>query len=150
MAVAKNTIVIGSDHAGYKLKEFIKGELKRRKVPFEDVGAHAVDPEDDYPDWVGAVARKVSDGTFSRGIGICGAGIGASITANRFPRVRAALCTSAEIARLSRQHNDANMLVLGGRITSEEDAAAILEVWLTASFEGGRHQRRVEKLEHLL
>jgi RpiB/LacA/LacB family sugar-phosphate isomerase len=144
------TIAIGSDHAGFELKEFLKTELARRGVAAEDLGAHTVEPEDDYPDRIAAVARKVSEGTYRRAIGICGAGIGASITANRFPRVRAALCTSPEMASLSRRHNDSNMLVLAGRLTTREDAAAILDAWLAGRFEGGRHQRRVEKLEGLV
>ncbi|MBD3244236.1 MAG: ribose 5-phosphate isomerase B [Chitinivibrionales bacterium] len=142
-------MAIGSDHGGYELKEFIKQELTRRGIPVEDLGAHSVEPDDDYPDLVGSVAREVDKGVYERAIGICGAGIGASIAANRFSRVRAALCTSPDMARLSRQHNDANMLILGGRITSRDSALAILEAWLTAEFEGGRHTRRVEKLGHL-
>lgn len=149
MSKRQDVIAIGSDHGGYELKEFIKQELTRRGIEVEDLGAHAVEPEDDYPDLVGAVAREVDKGTYRRAIGICGAGIGASIAANRFPHVRAALCTSPDMARLSRQHNNANMLILGGRITSRDSALAILEAWLTADFEGGRHARRVEKLERL-
>jgi ribose 5-phosphate isomerase B len=149
VSVAPGTIAIGADHAGYELKEFLKQELARRGIAVDDLGAHSLDPEDDYPDLVGAVARKVSDGTYTRGIGLCGAGIGASIAANRFPRVRAALCTSPEMASLSRRHNDSNMLVLGGRLTSPRDATAILDAWLAGVFEGGRHQRRAEKLDRL-
>jgi ribose 5-phosphate isomerase B len=142
-------VAIGSDHAGYELKEFIKKELAQRGIPVVDLGAHSVEPEDDYPDLVGAVAAKVSDGTYQRAIGICGAGVGASISANRYKGVRAALCTSPEMAELSRRHNDSNMLILGGRLTSNENAAAILDAWLRGRFEGGRHQRRVEKLDQL-
>ena len=149
MTISRGPIAIGSDHAGYELKEFLKGELQKLGIPYEDLGAVTIDPDDDYPDFIAAVARKVSDGTFKRAIGICGAGVGASITANRFGRVRAALCTSTEIAELSRRHNDSNMLIFGGRITSREDAAAILGVWLSTSYEGGRHQRRIDKLEQL-
>ncbi len=145
----RSVIAIGSDHGGYELKEFLKQELARRGIEVKDLGAHSVEPEDDYPDLVGAVAREVDKGVYQRAIGICGAGIGASVAANRFPRVRAALCTSPDMARLSRQHNNANMLILGGRITSRDNALAILEAWLTTEFEGGRHARRVEKLEHL-
>ncbi len=144
-----SVIAIGSDHAGFQLKEFLKGELARHGIEAVDLGAHTVEPEDDYPDLVGAVAAKVSDGTYARAIGICGAGVGASISANRFKGVRAALCTSPQMAALSRRHNDSNMLILGGRLTSEEEARAILDAWLGGTFEGGRHQRRVEKLDRL-
>jgi RpiB/LacA/LacB family sugar-phosphate isomerase len=146
----KDVIAIGSDHAGFELKEFVKEELQKRGLAVEDLGAHSVDPEDDYPDLVGAVARKVSDGTYERAVGICGAGIGASIAANRFPKVRAALCTSAQMASLSRQHNNSNMLILGGRITPREDVASIITAWLEGEFEGGRHERRAEKLDQLV
>ena len=145
----KNSIAIGSDHAGYELKEFLKTELAGRGIEAVDMGAHTVQAEDDYPDLVGAVAAKVSDGTYRRAIGICGAGVGASISANRFKGVRAALCTSPQMAELSRRHNDSNMLILGGRLTAPPLATAILDVWLNTAFEGGRHQRRVEKLDRL-
>ena len=149
MTEKRNVIAIGSDHAGFELKEFVKAELEKHGLEVEDLGARTVEPEDDYPDLVGAVARKVSDGTYERAVGLCGAGIGASITANRFPGVRAALCTSAEMATLSRMHNDSNMLILAGRLTSREAAAEIVDAWLKGTFEGGRHARRVEKLDQL-
>jgi RpiB/LacA/LacB family sugar-phosphate isomerase len=147
--VGKKTIAIGSDHAGFELKAYLKQLLSQRGIDVVDLGADTVEPEDDYPDLVGAVAAKVSDGTYARAIGICGAGVGASISANRFKGVRAALCTSPEMAELSRRHNDSNMLILGGRLTPKDSAAAILDAWLKGTFEGGRHQRRVEKLDQL-
>lgn len=150
MSDKKETIAIGSDHAGFELKEFVKGELVKRGFDVVDLGAQTIEPEDDYPDTVGAVARKVSDGTYRRAVGMCGAGIGASITANRFPRVRAALCTTPTMATLSRQHNDSNMLILAGRLMSEEEATAILDAWLEGEFEGGRHERRRDKLDTLV
>jgi len=144
-----DVVLIGSDHGGYELKEFLKEELHKRGIPVEDVGAHGTDPQDDYPDFISAVAKKISNGTHGRGIGICGTGIGASIAANRYPRVRAALCTSTKMARLSREHNNSNVLILGGRITTKKDAAAMLDTWLTTEFQGGRHARRVDKLDNL-
>lgn len=149
MTSAREVVPIGSDHAGFELKEFLKGELARRGFEVLDLGARTVEAEDDYPDLVSQVARKVADGTYRRGIGLCGAGIGASIAANRFRGVRAALCTSPVMAELSRRHNDSNMLILGGRLTTPEQAVAILDAWLEGTFEGGRHQRRAEKLDTL-
>jgi RpiB/LacA/LacB family sugar-phosphate isomerase len=141
------TIIIGSDHAGFKLKEFVKSELARRKIPFVDAGAHKLESGDDYPVYAARVAQAISSGGNSRGILLCGTGIGASIVANRYRGVRAALCTSAGMAKASREHNNANVLVLGGRITSKETAAAILGAWLSSAFEGGRHARRVEMID---
>jgi ribose 5-phosphate isomerase B len=140
-------IIIGSDHAGYALKTFIKAELEKRGISCKDVGAHKLDPEDDYPDFACLVADAVAKKEFTRGIAICGAGIGTSIVANRYPGVRAALCVTAEMACLSRAHNNANVLVLGQRITPFQSAAEILAVWLETGFEGGRHERRVDKID---
>ena len=149
MADAKKTIAIGSDHAGFELKEHVRRLLTDRGYTVVDLGAKTVEPEDDYPHLVASVARKVADGTYERAVGLCGAGIGASISANRFPHVRAALCTSPEMAKMSRLHNDANMLILGGRITTAEMAEKILDAWLETDFEGGRHARRVCQLDTL-
>jgi ribose 5-phosphate isomerase B len=142
-----DTILISSDHAGYRMKEFVKRLLDSMNVPYEDLGAHREDPDDDYPVFAARVGQAVSDGRRRRGITVCGTGIGASIVANRYRGVRAALCTSAETARMARTHNDANVLVLGGRITSEAVVADIVKIWLATPFEGGRHQRRIELLE---
>ncbi len=141
-------IIIGSDHGGYELKEFIKSELDKKGIPFEDIGTDSPDSVD-YPNYGAKVARAIVNGEYQRGILICGTGIGISITANRFKGVRAALCCTVEMARLSREHNNANILALGERTTSPEDAAAILETWLTTSFEGGRHERRVGLMDEL-
>jgi ribose 5-phosphate isomerase B len=141
-----NTIVIGSDHAGFAMKEYIKSELARLGYLSEDVGVFS-EEKSDYPLYSAKVARGVSDGDYSRGIIICGTGIGASIVANRFRKVRAALCINQEMARLSRSHNDANILVLGGRITPFAEATKILSAWLNTPFEGGRHQKRVEMID---
>lgn len=135
-------IIIGSDHAGFKMKEFIKAELERMKIPCSDVGTYSAESVD-YPVYIGRVARAVSEGNYKRGIAICGAGIGASITANRFRGVRAGLCVTKEMAHLARAHNNSNVLVLGGRITPEEAASEILKIWLDTPFEGGRHERRI-------
>jgi ribose 5-phosphate isomerase B len=140
-------IIIGSDHAGFALKTFIKGKLEKLGFNITDIGAQTLDPQDDYPVYASAVARAISNGAFSRGIAICGAGIGTSIVANRFPHVRAALCVTPEMARLSRAHNNSNILVLGERITPFDQASEILHIWLDTEFEGGRHERRVNKIE---
>jgi ribose 5-phosphate isomerase B len=139
-------IVIASDHAGFKLKSFVKKELEKRQISVEDAGVYS-EESSDYPIYISRAASKVSQGKFKRGIVLCGSGIGASIVANRFKNVRAALCVTPEMARLSRQHNDSNVLALGERITPENVAAEILSAWLETSFEGGRHERRVRQID---
>jgi ribose 5-phosphate isomerase B len=146
MALESEKIVIGSDHAGFAMKEHIKAQLKTLNIAFEDVGIFSSE-RSDYPLDTARVARRVSSGKSLRGIAICGSGIGASITANRFRHVRAALCVTPEMARLSRSHNDANILVLAGRLTSFEDATEILKLWLTTPFEGGRHTNRIAMID---
>jgi len=138
-------ILIGSDHAGYPLKEGLKPFLAEMGFAVTDIGTDSDRPAD-YPDFAAQVAEAVSSGFFPRGILICGSGIGMSITANRFPGVRAALCLDEETARLSRLHNDANILVLAGRKTDTKTARAITRVWLATPFEGGRHQKRLDKI----
>lgn len=138
-------VYIGSDHAGYRLKEALKRALKSMDVSLVDVGCHSENPVD-YPDIAFKVASAVSKCEADRGILICGTGIGMSIAANKFRGVRAAVCWSVETARLSRLHNDANILCLGGRILEPGLAARIVEVWLTTRFEGGRHLRRIKKI----
>lgn len=140
------TIIIGSDHAGFEAKELLKSELSRLGIPYHDVGTHS--PESvDYPLYSAKVARAVSNGEFERGIAICGSGIGASIVANRFKKVRAALCVTPEMARLARAHNNANILVVAGRLTSPDLAKEILKSWLETPFENGRHQRRLTQID---
>lgn len=142
-------ITIGSDHAGFELKEVVKEYLlSRQDVEITDVGTDTGDSVD-YPDYGAQVAKKVSTGRSDRGILLCGSGIGMSIVANRFPGVRAALCTDEETARLSRQHNDSNILVLAGRRTDAATGKAIVAAWMETEFEGGRHQRRLDKIEKL-
>jgi RpiB/LacA/LacB family sugar-phosphate isomerase len=143
-----DTIVIGSDHAGYELKEYVKTLLKARGIPFEDVGTKSAESTD-YPIWAGKVALHVSQGTYARGITVCGSGIGASIAANRFKGVRAGLCVTPEMARLAREHNNANVLVLGGRILSQQEAEKILDTWLNTDFAAGRHERRAKQLDDM-
>ena len=146
METFQKKLIIGSDHAGFAMKEYVKGELSRRGIPFDDIGVFNED-KSDYPVYAAKVARAVSKGEYDRGIAVCGSGIGASITANRFKNVRAALCITEEMARLSMQHNNANVLVLGGRITSQNEASKILTIWLTTDFEGGRHEKRIRLID---
>ena len=140
-------IYIGADHAGFALKQKLVAELKKLGFEPVDVGPKNLDPADDFPDFAKPVAKAVSTGEVQRGVLMCGTGLGMSYTANRFPRVRAAVAWSPEVAEMSRKHNDANVLVLPARFVSEEEGLAILHKWLETNFEGGRHQRRVEKIE---
>lgn len=138
-------IAIACDHAGFELKEILKLELKSRNFEVLDLGANGPDSVD-YPDYGIAMAEAIEQGKALRGVLVCGSGIGISIAANRNPHVRAALCQSGLAARLARQHNDANVLALGARLTGQDTALDCLNEFLTTDFEGGRHQRRVSKL----
>lgn len=140
------TIAIGSDHAGFEGKEKIKSVLEKRGLKWHDFGTFTKD-SCDYPDFARAVAESVSNNTYKRGIICCGSGIGVSITANKVRGIRAALCHNTETAKLSRQHNDSNILCFGERTTPKSAIEAIIEAWLDTDFEGGRHQRRVDKIE---
>jgi ribose 5-phosphate isomerase B len=139
-------IVMGSDHAGYALKEFIKEYLTVSDFEVEDCGTFSEDSVD-YTDFGILVAGKVSAGDFNRGILVCGTGLGMSMVANRFKYVRAALCNDIFSAMMCRQHNDSNILVLGGRVIGSELAKEIVNVWLKTPFEGGRHKKRIEKFD---
>jgi ribose 5-phosphate isomerase B len=139
-------IAIGCDHAGFALKELIKGYLNDLKCEISDCGAFS-DASVDYPDFAAQVARKISSGEFSRGILICGTGIGMSMAANRLPGVRAALCNDLFSAIMSRRHNNANILVMGGRVIGPELAKEIVRAWIETPFEGGRHQKRIDKID---
>ena len=141
-------IVLGSDHAGYELKADLRAYLSERNITVCDMGVASATPAD-YPEIARAVAEKISRKEFARGILVCGSGIGMSIVANRFPGVRAALCHDLSSARLSREHNDANLLVLGGRFLGKGLAREITQVWLESAFQGGRHQRRLDQIESL-
>ena len=140
-------IYIGADHAGFALKQKLVDELRRLGYEPVDVGPKQLDPADDFPDFAKPVAQAVSSGEAKRGVLMCGTGLGMSYTANRFPKVRAAVAWSPEVAEMARKHNDANVLVLPARFVSETEGLAILHKWLDTKFEGGRHQRRVEKIE---
>ena len=141
-------IAIGSDHAGYKLKLVIEEYLHTKKIPFKDFGCNC--PESvDYPDYAYAVAKAVSSGKFSKGILLCGTGIGMSIAVNKFPGIRGALAYNEFAAKMSREHNDANVLILAGRVLSRKKALGILKIWLNAKFEGGRHSKRLNKIKEL-
>jgi ribose 5-phosphate isomerase B len=141
-------IGLACDHGGFELKEELKAFLKSRGVEPVDMGAFSEDSVD-YPDFGVLVAEKVSRGELQKGILICGTGIGMSIVANKFPRIRAALANDLYSSRCSREHNDANILIIGGRIVGKELAREIVKVWLETPFSGGRHKRRLEKIEAL-
>ncbi len=141
-------IVIGSDHAGYKMKQYIEEFLKSMHVEVIDYGTFSEDSTD-YPNYAAKVAEAVSKGEFEQGILLCGTGIGMSITANKFPGIRAALCHDVEAARLARAHNNANILIIGGRTTDEKPVAEMVKTWMTTPFEGGRHQRRVDLISQI-
>ncbi|NLG79754.1 MAG: ribose 5-phosphate isomerase B [Firmicutes bacterium] len=138
-------VAIGSDHAGFEMKESLKEYVKSLGHEVEDFGAPSCDPVD-YPDIGYRVARDVASGRFDRGVLICGTGIGMSIVANKVPGVRAALVGDVATARLAREHNDANVLTLGARIIRLELAREIVRVFLETGFAGGRHARRLEKI----
>jgi len=141
-------IGLACDHGGFELKEELKAFLKSAGVEPVDMGSFNEESVD-YPDYGVLVAEKVSRGELERGILICGTGIGMSIVANKFPGVRAALANDLYSARCSREHNDANVLVIGGRIIGRGMALEIVKVWLNTSFAGGRHQRRIDKIKAL-
>lgn len=143
----KTRIAIGSDHAGLRLKNAIKQRFENM-FEWVDIGTHT-DESVDYPDFGAAAAKAVIEGRADKGIVICGSGIGISIAANRFPEIRCALCTDTTMARLSRQHNDANILALGERLTGTETAFDIVETFMKTSYEEGRHAKRVDKLSKL-
>jgi len=131
-------IYIGNDHGGYELKLKLLKVLEEKGIPYEDVGCHSTGIVR-YPYYAAKVAKAVSEGTAERGILICSTGIGMSIIANKFKGVRASLCTSTYMGKMTRRHNDSNILCLGGRITGDLEAIDILEAWLTAEYDGGRH-----------
>jgi len=137
---------LGSDHAGFALKESLKATLERLGMSYVDLGTHSTESTD-YPDFAHAVARRVVDGTAHFGLLVCGTGVGISIAANKVHGIRAALVTDPEVAALCRRHNDANVLCLGSRTSTPVQAAQILEAFVQADFEGGRHERRINKLE---
>ena len=140
-------IIIGSDHAAFALKEHVKRCLGDLGLEVKDIGPFNEESVD-YPDYGALVARSVSNGLFRRGILLCGTGLGMSMVANRFPGVRAALCNDLFSAIMARKHNDANILVMGGRVVGDALATEVVMAWLKTPFDGGRHQARIEKIEH--
>jgi ribose 5-phosphate isomerase B len=140
------TILIASDHAGFELKEKLERALGDLGYGVRDLGTDSADSTD-YADYAHPLAHEVSTGRARRGVLLCGTGLGMSYVANRYPHVRAAVAWSPEIAKLARQHNDSNVLVIPARFLSEEDGVNILRTWLDTPFEGGRHQRRVDKID---
>lgn len=138
-------VVIGSDHGGLELKSAVSTALRQRGLDVQDLGTDN-NGSVDYPDFAEKVAGAVSRGEASCGILVCGTGIGMSIVANKFPGVRAALVTDEFMARMAKEHNNANVLVLGGRVIEAMTACRLVSIWLDAVFEGGRHQRRLDKI----
>ncbi len=138
-------VALGADHGGFLLKSSILGVLLEMGIGIEDFGCSSSESVD-YPDFAEKVSLGVSEGRFERGILICGTGIGMSMAANKFPGVRAALCHNVYTARLSREHNDANILVMGERVIGSGLAKEMVRVWLETPFDGGRHARRVNKI----
>ena len=141
-------IAFGCDHGGVELKDFLVGYLKSKGIEVKDCGTQGRESVD-YPDFGREVSRRVSTGETDRGVLICTSGIGMSILANKFPGVRAALVQDIEAARSSREHNDANILVLSGAKTEKLVAQQIVEIWLATPFAGGRHQRRIDKIRQI-
>ncbi len=141
-------VIIGSDHAGFAMKTQIKTLLENMGHSVEDVGCHSEDSVD-YPVFGKVVAAGVASGEFPKGILVCGSGLGMSMIANRFVGVRAALCNDLYSAVLSRQHNDANLLVMGGRLIGADLAGEIVSTWLETEFDGGRHQGRIAQLDDM-
>ena len=140
-----NKIFLSSDHGGFELKEKVKSFLIDNNFEYEDLGCSSLEPVD-YPDFAKLLSKKIKDKNNSKGILFCGTGIGISMAANRFSHIRAALCTSDEMASKSRKHNDANVLALGGRILEDKLALEIVKEFLQTDFEAGRHSLRVDKI----
>ena len=145
--MSSDTIAIASDHGGYELKTSLIKEIEAKALTVIDLGTHSLESVD-YPDFADAMAQTIRSGKTSRGVLLCGSGIGISIAANRHPELRAALVHDGLTARLSRQHNDANILVMGGRLVGPELAKDCLDIFFKTEFEGGRHARRVAKMSH--
>jgi len=141
-------IAIASDHGGFELKEYLKEAIEESGFTYEDFGPNSKDSVD-YPDFALQVAEAVAKGEFSRGILVCGTGIGMSIVANKIPGVRAALCHDTFSAQATREHNDSNILALGERVIGRGLAGQIVKIWLKTDFQGGRHQKRIDKIREI-
>jgi len=148
MTLNTTPLIIGCDHAAFQLKQKVVDFIIARGLDVKDVGAFS-EASVDYPDFGTQVAAAVSEGRYTHGILICGTGLGMSIVANRYAHVRAALCNDLFAAKLSRQHNNANLLVMGGRVIGDILALEIVKTWLETPFEGGRHQKRIDKFDTL-
>lgn len=140
-----NKIGIACDHAAYELKEFLVGYLASKGFEVKDFGTHS-EESCDYPDFAHALGEAIDNGELERGVALCGSGEGISMTLNKHQAVRAALCWIPEIAKLSRQHNNSNVLCMPARFISNDEALEMLNIWLETEFEGGRHQRRLDKM----
>ena len=145
----KEIIPIASDHAGYELKEEVKKYLSSKNIETKDFGTFSTESVD-YPDFAHQVGSAINRGDYSRGIVICGSGNGVQMTVNKYPNVRCALCWNEEIAKLARQHNDANIISMPARFVPTELALKMVDIFLNTPFEGGRHLRRVEKINKLM
>jgi len=141
-------IAIGSDHGGYELKKAIKKHLDEKGIEYKDFGTFSEESVD-YPDFALKVAEAVASGEFERGILLCGTGVGISIAANKVPGIRAAHVSDAFSARYSKEHNNANVLCMGGRVVGPGLAAILVDEWLNAEFQGGRHQKRLDKITEI-
>lgn len=140
------SVILGSDHAGFYLKKKIKEYLESRGIQIVDIGTNSEDAAD-YPDYGHKIGRLISDGEYTTGISICGSGNGINMTTNKYEGVRGALCWNEEIAELARKHNDANVCSLPGRFISEDMALRIVDIFLNTGFEGGRHLKRIRKID---
>ena len=138
-------IGIACDHAGFQMKEFLVGYLSTKGFEVKDFGTYS-EESCDYPDFAHALGEAIDNGELERGVALCGSGEGISMTLNKHQSVRAALCWIPEIAKLSRQHNNSNVLAMPARFISNDEALAMLDIWLETEFEGGRHQRRLDKM----
>jgi ribose 5-phosphate isomerase B len=139
-------ILIAADHAGFEMKQMLETELKKMGYAVKDFGTNSTESTD-YADYAHPLAKDISEGKHKRGILLCGTGLGMSYVANRYPHVRGAVSWNPEVAELSRRHNDSNVLILPARCVTDDDARKILKAWLDAPFEGGRHERRVIKID---
>jgi len=141
-------IALASDHGGFEMKEHLKHILENRGIDIQDFGTENEDSVD-YPDMAAPAVKSILDGTNERAVLVCGTGIGMSMTANRYKGIRGTLCHNEYTAEMSRKHNDSNVLIIGGRVTDKETAEKILAIWLETEFEGGRHKRRIDKIDTL-
>ena len=141
-------IAIASDHGGFDLKESVVCSLQEKGLEIEDLGP-SNDDSVDYPDYGIKLAQAIVEQKVERGIVICGTGVGMSIVVNRFPGIRGTLCSDAYTAKMCREHNDSNILIMGGRVVSKDLALEIVRIWLKTEFEGGRHQRRLDKINEI-